>query len=145
MTNPEILVRTILDPVRSNIRPLALAVDITAQLLFLQHFPMDDIRVTKLVYPDVAKLLRCKPDSAARRVIRLTHLCWDALLQQNLVCHYVSRDLRFIPDPHDILIFLAVFAYLDSPFFTVIDQYPQDPCMQHQGFFRALSSMDTPL
>lgn len=125
MTSPEVLVRTILGPVRSNIRPLALAVDITAQLLFLQHFAMDDIRVTKLIYPDVAKLLHSKPDSTARRVIRLTHLCWDALVEQNLVRHYVGRDLRFNPDPHDILLFLAVFSYLDTPFFTVIDRNPQ--------------------
>lgn len=69
MTNGETILREILGPVRSNILPLALAVDITGNLLFEQHFSMEDIKVTKHIYPDVAKLLGKKPDATSKSII----------------------------------------------------------------------------
>ena len=42
---------------RPNIRPLVLALNITNDLLFEQHISMSDIKATKHIYPDVARLL----------------------------------------------------------------------------------------
>ena len=47
MTKSELLLRSILGPVRADVRPLAYAVDIAGELLFVRRIPMDDIRVTK--------------------------------------------------------------------------------------------------
>lgn len=125
MINSEILLRTIFGPIRSDIRPLAFAVDITDDLLFTRHIPMDDIRFTKHVYPDVAKLLHRKPGTTSRCIERLAHLCWDALNQQGQVFHYLGRSVPYPPDPCQLLVFLAVYAHLHVPFFTVVEQCPQ--------------------
>lgn len=125
MANAEILLRRILEPVRSNIRPLALAVDITGTLLFEQRFSMDDIKVTKHIYPDVAKLLNKKPSAASKSIERLTHLCWDSLVEQELTVAYFGRPVKQIPTPQKLLTYLAVYSYFNIPFFVVIEQYPQ--------------------
>lgn len=64
---------------RPNIRPLVLALNITNDLLFEQHISMSDIKATKHIYPDVARLLHKKPETVYKSVIRLAHRCWDAL------------------------------------------------------------------
>lgn len=122
MTNAELLLRSILGPIRSDIRPLALAVDITDDLLFLRHVSMDDILVTKQVYPDVAKLIHRKPDAVSRRIERLAHLCWDAMEEQNLVAHYLGRPVKHAPAPCDLIVYLAVYSHLRVPFFLAIEQ-----------------------
>lgn len=123
MSNSVILLRSILCPVRPCLRPLSLAGDITRGLIFTQYLHLDDIRVTKLVYPDVAKLLHCKPTTAARRIQRLSHLCRDALVQRDLLIHYLGRVPGQEPNPGSLLGFLAV--YLQVPFFTLVDNDPR--------------------
>lgn len=125
MTNAEIVLRGILGPIRSSIRPLVLAVDITEELLFQQHFSMDDILVTKHVYPRAAEIMKKKVDAVSKSVERLAHLCWNALVEQELVTCYLGRELRHFPTPRDFLIYLAVYSYLRVPFFTAIEQYPK--------------------
>ena len=55
MTKSEALIRTILGPVRRDIRPLAYAVDITAGYLFVRNIPMEEIHITKQIYPAVSE------------------------------------------------------------------------------------------
>jgi len=55
MTNTEAIIRTILGPIRRDTRPLACSVDCLSELLFVQKIPMDEIMVTKDIYPEVAK------------------------------------------------------------------------------------------
>lgn len=55
MSKSELLVRSILGPIRSDIRPLVYAIEIASDLLFVQKVSWDDIRVTKDIYPSVAK------------------------------------------------------------------------------------------
>ncbi len=74
MTKSEILLRSIFGPIRSDIRPLALAMDIAGELLFTQRFSMDDIHVTKNIYPDVARLMRKRQDTISKCVERLSRL-----------------------------------------------------------------------
>lgn len=91
MANTEIFLRNIFGTTRPNIRPLVLALNITNDLLFEQHISMSDIKATKHIYPDVARLLHKKPEtvykSYAWRIAAGMHLwnkiwfflIWDAL------------------------------------------------------------------
>lgn len=124
MNNAEILLRAILGPVRSDLRPLAFAVEITDDILFSQHISMNDFLVTKQVYPEVAKLTHSTPNSTSRRIERLAHLCWDSLRQQDLVAYYLGRVPSYPPDPCTLIVFLAVYSHLNIPFFDAIEQYP---------------------
>lgn len=92
MANTEIFLRNIFGTTRPNIRPLVLALNITNDLLFEQHISMSDIKATKHIYPDVARLLHKKPETVYKSVIRWRiaagmhlwnkiwfFLIWDAL------------------------------------------------------------------
>lgn len=85
MANTEIFLRNIFGTTRPNIRPLVLALNITNDLLFEQHISMSDIKATKHIYPDVARLLHKKPETVYKSVIRLAHRCWDALVEQDFI------------------------------------------------------------
>lgn len=124
MTNSEVILRRILGPIRSNIRPLVLAVDITRSLLFQLHIAMDDIKVTKHVYPGVAKLLDQSQGAVTKSIERLTRICWDSMVEQDLTEYYVGRQLRQMPAPREFLTYLAVYSELDMPFFTAIEEHP---------------------
>ena len=124
MASGEVIVRRILGPVRSDIRPLALAIDITGSLIFEQHIAAEDIQVTKLVYPPVAKLLRQRTAAVTKSIERLTRLCWDALAEQDLTAFYIGGPVKQVPTPREMLHYLAVYAKLDLPYYTAIDRYP---------------------
>ena len=99
MANTEIFLRNIFGTTRPNIRPLVLALNITNDLLFEQHISMSDIKATKHIYPDVARLLHKKPETVYKSVIRLAHRCWahrcwDALVEQDLVLPYLGRSMK---------------------------------------------------
>lgn len=67
MANTEIFLRNIFGTTRPNIRPLVLALNITNDLLFEQHISMSDIKATKHIYPDVARLLHKKPETVYKK------------------------------------------------------------------------------
>lgn len=96
MANTEIFLRNIFGTTRPNIRPLVLALNITNDLLFEQHISMSDIKATKHIYPDVARLLHKKPETVYKSVIRLAHRCWDALVEQDLVLDVLTKREREI-------------------------------------------------
>ncbi|MCI8808735.1 MAG: hypothetical protein HFF84_01175 [Oscillibacter sp.] len=124
MANCEALIRSILGVDRSNLRPLVRAVEITEQLLFIQHIPMDDLYVTKNVYPEVARLMGKSSSAAARQVERLANRCWDVMLSRNLVSQYIGKEIVNIHAPSDMLTYLAFYLHFDRPFFEVIEQEP---------------------
>lgn len=125
MPSAESLLRTILGPIRPSIRPLVFALEITDALLFSQHFSVDDILVTKHVYPDVAKLIHKSPDTTSRAIERLTLRCWDSLLEQNLVSSYLGGNPKQKPTPGSLIIYLAVYAHLEIPFSTAVNLHPE--------------------
>ncbi len=130
MTKTESIIRSIFGAARGDIRPLAYAVDIAIDLMFIQKIPMDDILVTKDIYPNVAELLRkntnldLSPTSASRQVERLANKCWDILVYRRLVVEYIGAELDDIQAPRDIIFYLAFYSYLDKPFFVAIHQEP---------------------
>lgn len=123
MNRTEVVIRSLVGATRRSIRPLSCAVDLIAGLLFMQGVPMDEIRVTKQVYPQVAKRLGIRVGAASRRVARLTSFCWDrgerARLEQ-----IVGRCLRTCPPPRDMLVYLAVYTYLGRSFLDAVREMP---------------------
>ncbi len=124
MLKPESLLYSILGPIRSDIRPLACAIEAAEQLLFVRHFPIDDIKVTKHIYPYVAGQIRKSPCAAAKAVERLSPLCWDALVLKNLLSVYIGDDSMQMPPPGTLVIYLAVYAHFELPFSLAVKQYP---------------------
>lgn len=124
MSKSELLVRSILGPIRSDIRPLVYAIEIASDLLFVQKVSWDDIRVTKDIYPSVAKQLKRTSNSTARQIERLANLCWEVLLDDNLVLQYIGKSIKDIRAPIDMIFYLAFYNYFDAPFFHVVSQQP---------------------
>lgn len=130
MTKTEAIIRSIFGAADMDIRPLAYAVDITIELMFVRGIPMDDILVTNDVYPNVAKLLKKKADAppttqaVSRRIERLAKKCWNILVKRNLVIKYIGTPLTSIRAPRDIIFYLAFYSYLDVPFFIAIERQP---------------------
>lgn len=119
MTKTEAIIRSILGPIGTDIRPLACAVDITAELIFKKKIPIDEVRVTKDIYPIVAKQLGKSASSISKKIERLSNLCWDAgdveVLQK-----IIGKRLYDIRAPRDMLFYLAYYTYLDMSFFEAM-------------------------
>ena len=100
-------------------------------MMFSQGIPMDDIRVTHAVYPQVAKRLKTRSGASpsakttARRIQRLANACWDALVERNLVKEFLGTSLRDLQAPRDLLFYLAAFSHLGIPFFEAVKRYPE--------------------
>ena len=130
MTKTEAVIRSILGAARTDIRPLVHAVDITISLLFTQGIPMDDLHVTDDIYPAAARFVKgrhgnpASPGAVSRRIERLANLCWDTLVERNLVLEYIGTPLKDIRAPRDMIFYLAFYIYFDTPFFMVIQKQP---------------------
>ena len=120
MTKTESTIRFLFGASRKDIRPLVHAVDITIKLMFSQGIPMDDIRVTHAVYPQVAKRLKTRSGASPS-----AKTCWDSLEERNLVKEFLGTSLRDIQAPRDLLFYLAAFSHLGIPFFEAVKRYPE--------------------
>lgn len=124
MTESERLLHSILGPTRSDIRPLAFAIAVAEELLFNQGLAMDDVQITKQIYPMVARQFRKTDNAAAKCVERLSRLCWEAMVAQDLVAQYLGRAIQQSPTPRSLIVYLAVYSHTGSPFYTVIEENP---------------------
>ena len=124
MANSEILLRRIFGAVRADIRPFAHSVNIVEELLFDRGYSMDDILITKHVYPEAAKLLDKNPRAIAKSVERLTRICWDAMSEQKLVSTYIGRSQSLPPTARDMLVYLAVYNRTGYSFFEIAHKHP---------------------
>ena len=121
MSKSERLICHILGFTRFDIRPIACALDMIVDLLFVQHVHKGDIHVTKDVYPQVARRLCKSPSAAARSIERLAILCWDTACKENRVLDLFGRRLSDIPTTSDILFYLAFLLHFDKPLFSVLE------------------------
>lgn len=130
MIMTEAVIRSIFGTSRVDIRPLVYAVDVAIQLMFVQGIPMDDISVTKDIYPDVAVRIKKKyagvPSirTVARRIERLANMCWDMIVARELVMEYIGAPLKDIRAPRDMIFYLAFYSHLGVPFFVAIERQP---------------------
>ena len=121
ITKTEALVRSIIGPVRSDIRPLVLSIDLIAELVFNKNETIDTIRITKDVYPTVAKQLGKSPSAVSRKVERLARLCWERG-DHDAIARIIGKTVYDISSPRDMLFYLAYYSYLGIPFYKVIEQ-----------------------
>jgi len=124
------LIRKILGPVGMDLRPLAYAVDRATELIFIQGIPRDGIRLTKDIYPAVSERLnreRCRSisdKSTGRAVHHIANRCWDEIMDRDLVLHYIGAPLQDIHSPGDRIFYLAVYAYLEMPYYIAMKERP---------------------
>ena len=109
MTKTESTIRFLFGASRKDIRPLVHAVDITIKLMFSQGIPMDDIRVTHAVYPQVAKRLKTRSGASPSAKTK----------------EFLGTSLRDLQAPRDLLFYLAAFSHLGIPFFEAVKRYPE--------------------
>lgn len=124
MTKSEAIIRSILGVSRMNINPLVYSIEVALDLMFNKNIPMDDILVSKDIYPAVAKKLNKSACAVSRQVERLANVCWDAIAKRKLIMKYIGADINDIQAPKDIIFYLAFYVYFDLPFFTVIERQP---------------------
>lgn len=117
MTIAEEFIRYLLGPIRSNIKPLALAVDLTIELLYVDQDAAGDIHVTRDVYPVVARMLGKTEQSVAKAVERLAAYCWNAL-DDELMMQIIGKHLHDRPAPREILFYLAYYIHHKNPFYA---------------------------
>ena len=67
MSKTEMIIRSILGPSGGDIRPLAIASDLFAERMFADHIHMDDIQLTKDIYPSAAAILGKSPRVLAEK------------------------------------------------------------------------------
>lgn len=119
MTKTETLLRALLGPVRDDVRPLAAVVDFVSALLFVQGVPLDDVRVTKCVYPAVAAQLGRPVTAISRSVERLSARCWsdgDPELWRIILGRKVSAPYS----PRETVICLAYYVHYGESMHEVL-------------------------
>lgn len=127
MCNTSVLVRSLISPGHGRICVFVACIDVTAQLMFEQGIPMDDISVMKDVYSQVAEIFGMNVGAVSKNAERMTKRCWEVSSPESLE-QIVGRSLKkvsSVPAPKTILQYLAVYSYLETPFFKAIDDHPE--------------------
>ena len=117
----EHIIRDILGPIRPDTRPLSYSIDIVIDMLFVQNTSIDNIRITKDVYPLVARKLRKSTNAVSRSAERLANRIWGALDTEQIL-KYIGRPLYDISSPCDIIFYLAYYTYHGKPYYKVYEE-----------------------
>ncbi len=123
MKNTEMMIRSLVGPVRTKIKPLAVAIEIAEELMFDQHIDREDIYVTKDIYPTVAHRLGISRDAATRSIERAANLCL-APSNADRLHELVGRKLNCVCAPSDIIFYLAYYRRFGQPYYKVIEKMP---------------------
>lgn len=115
----KLMIRLIMGHSNSDICPLAYSINEAANLLFVQNIPWDEIKITKDIYPAVAKKLGKSPSATARSVERLVNRCWDKMTPQQKQ-QYIGRDLEDITSTTDFVVYMAYYLYYGKPYFEIL-------------------------
>ena len=109
MITAESLFFAILGTTRAEITPSVLATEITDE-----NLGFDDFRITKDVYPTVAKLLRRSSDSVSRSVERMTARLWRCGSPEQL--RKITGQERLLPRPaRETILYLAYYLRAERP------------------------------
>ena len=107
MSKAETLIRAILGITHEDIRPLVLAVEETAEQM--SYVPLDSIRITKQIYPVVAKRLGKTVGAVSRATERLCARLWmDG--DKELLRRVTGVDGHIPRSPRDTVIYLAFYT-----------------------------------
>lgn len=127
MLNSLSLVRSILGPTRCSILPLAYAMDITAERIFIDHVSEKHLKLCDDVCYEVAKRLNSfiTPKSVTRSVERCTNRCWNELVKSGRTQEYIGKVMDRIENPRSMVIYLATLMYFEKPYFQMIAEHPE--------------------
>ena len=115
----EALLKVIVGQNSTSLRALAYAISCTAELLFVQRMCVDELCVTKHVYPIVAKQLGKTTTAVAKSVERGANLCWRCMTnEQKLI--YIGRELDDVASGKVLIIFFAYYLHYGKPYFDVM-------------------------
>lgn len=123
MTKETILIRSILGPTRRDIFPMACAVEIVKKLLFCRKIPLDDIRMTKDIYPAVARQTKKSCQAVARQIERTGNLCWESM-DEGQKMQYIGKAIKDIQGPRDMIFYLAFYSYFHKPYYEILENPP---------------------
>ncbi len=130
MTKSQALLRSICGAVRSDLRPLAAAIDVAAELMFVHNQAMDDIVLSRDVLPAARQRMAEDGHSIpslsamARQVERTANLCWQHLQERGLLDRCIGDASLRQPAPRDLVFYLAYYLHHDAPFFKLINRQP---------------------
>ncbi|HIR92553.1 MAG TPA: hypothetical protein IAB98_03900 [Candidatus Egerieimonas intestinavium] len=114
----------ILGPGTKGFKTFICAVCETERLLFSENIPVDDIHVTKDIYPRVAKRLNKGTRSVARQVERMGNQCWSSMDEAQKK-KYLGKVLKDIRAPRDMLFYLAFYVHFRRGFYEILEEQPE--------------------
>lgn len=119
MSKTEILIRSILNTVRTDIRPLACTLDVIGEKIAEEGLDWSELCVTKDIYPVVARRLGKQPSSVARSAERIANQCWEEMDQWQTI-RYLGKPIDHLRAPSELMFYLAFFARHGKPYYRVI-------------------------
>ena len=120
----KIIIYSILGPSRADISPLAYAIAITADRLYIQKIPLNIFTIYNDVYYKTAKLLNQDHPSTARSVARIANRITKAITTQEETEKYFGEVIYEPIAPRMLIIYLAAYVYFDKPYYQVLkDSY----------------------
>lgn len=121
----EALLRALLGPSRADVQPLACAVALTAERLYLQKQPLREFSIYKDIYYDTSKKLFQKHTTTAKSVERLAKRCWNAFAAQGCTEQYVGRAGEPPANARMTVIYLATYIYFGRPYYQLLADSPE--------------------
>lgn len=108
---------------RKGILEMAYAVSEAERMLFSEKIPVDDIHVTRDIYPKVAKELNKHGSSVARQIQRMGNECWNSM-DAEMKKKYIGKDLKDIRAPKDMIFYFAYYVHFQKGFYEIVEDNP---------------------
>lgn len=126
MVSANNLVRTIFGFSGCNVRALVYSVEIAYDLMFVQGRTRDSIKVTKAIYPVVARELRSqKCKTVTRHIERLCNRGWERIKKdERLMERFVGNHAEELDAPSDLIFLLACYMKYEKSFREVLERDP---------------------
>lgn len=120
------LVRSIFGFSRCNIKSLVCSVEVAYELMFVREQSRSSIKVTKDIYPEVAKKFGLENyDSVVRQIERLCNKCWDQIQSDDyLLKKFVGNRAQELESSSEVIFLLACYMKYGKPFQEVLEQEP---------------------
>lgn len=106
MTKEECLIRSIIGTGKAgrlDSRIFAYAVSLARRMMFQEGIPMEEILVTKTIYPEAGRRYRKKPKTAARAIERLGNHCWERMTKEQKE-NYLGETQRHLAPKEMVLL-----------------------------------------
>lgn len=111
MTKEEYFIRGIIGTGKSgrlDSRIFAYAVGIARRMMFREGIPMEEIQVTKSIYPEAGKHYGKKTKTASRAIERLGNQCWKKMSREQRE-KYLGETERPL-SPGEMVLYLGCYS-----------------------------------